>query len=101
MHKLKHHFFVCSSSRVNGEPKGTCHRKNASDLIQYLQTELTDRGFDDVMVSNTGCLKLCEHGPVLVIYPEGHWYGPVDEAAIDRILDALENETTVPELLIC
>lgn len=91
MEKPKHHIFICSSSRVNGEPKGVCNRKDASQLIQYLQTELDDRGMTDVMVSNTGCLKLCEHGPVMIIYPEGYWYGPINEGAIDQILDALED----------
>jgi (2Fe-2S) ferredoxin len=44
------------------------------------------------MVSTTGCLKLCDSGPVLLVYPEGHWYAGVDrEAAIDAILDALED----------
>jgi (2Fe-2S) ferredoxin len=43
------------------------------------------------MVSSTGCLKLCEEGPVLVVYPEGYWYrGVTSEDAIDEILDALE-----------
>ena len=43
-----------------------------------------------VMVSSTGCLKLCEHGPVLVVYPENHWYGEVNEEKIDEVLDALQ-----------
>lgn len=101
MQKPKHHIFVCSSSRVTGEPKGTCNRKDAANLIMYLETELSDRGFDDVMVSNTGCLKLCEKGPVMIVYPEGYWYGPVDEAAIDKILDALEDGSAAEDLLIC
>ncbi len=100
MEKPKHHIFVCSSSRVNGEPKGTCARKDASQLIQYLESELNDRGMEEVMVTNTGCMKLCERGPVLVIYPEGYWYGDVDEAAIDQILDALEEGEAATELLL-
>jgi hypothetical protein len=26
------------------------------------------------MVSSTGCLKLCEKGPVVLVYPQGYWY---------------------------
>lgn len=90
MVKPKHHIFVCTSSRINGEPKGGCKNKNAADLILYLETELLDRGMGQVMVSNSGCLKACDRGPVMVIYPEGYWYGNVTEAVIDDILDALE-----------
>ena len=46
----------------------------------------------DVAVSATGCLNICEKGPVVVIYPENFWYGEIDgEEKIDEILDALEN----------
>ncbi|TCL64224.1 (2Fe-2S) ferredoxin [Hydrogenispora ethanolica] len=100
MEKPKHHIFVCSSSRVNGEPKGVCSRKEASQLIQYLESELNDRGMEEVMVTNTGCMKLCDHGPVMVIYPEGYWYGNVNEEAIDQILDALEEGKAATDLLL-
>jgi (2Fe-2S) ferredoxin len=100
MQKPKHHIFVCSSSRVNGEPKGVCNRKDAANLIQYLESELNDRGMDEVMVTNTGCMKLCDHGPVMVIYPEGYWYGDVDEGAIDAILDALEEGKAAEDRLL-
>jgi (2Fe-2S) ferredoxin len=89
MQKPKHHIFICCSFRVAGEAQGGCARKGARDLVQYIEGELSDRGLDDVMVSTTGCLKLCDKAPVLVVYPEGHWYGGVNEEAADAILDAL------------
>ena len=100
MNKPKHHIFVCCSFRVGGEPKGICYRKGAVDLIQYIENELSDRGLNDVMVSTTGCLNLCDHGPVMVIYPEGYWYGEVTEGVIDEILDALEQGKSADEHLI-
>ncbi len=69
MEKPKHHIFVCMSFR-GLEPKGKCIRKNAGDLLAYLESELADRGLDKVMVSTTGCLKLCDQGPIMVIYPQ-------------------------------
>ena len=68
MQKPKHHFFLCNSFRVNGDPQGSCNRKGAPDLLQYLQSEIADRGID-AMVSTTSCLNVCEKGPILVIYP--------------------------------
>jgi (2Fe-2S) ferredoxin len=90
MNKPSHHVFVCASFRVAGESKGVCHRKESTQLLQYLENELADRGMDDVMVSSTGCMNRCEKGPLMVIYPEGWWYGEVNESKVDDILDALE-----------
>lgn len=96
----KHHIFICTSSRISGEPKGGCKNKNSADLILYMENELSDRGMDQVMVSNSGCLKACDRGPVMVIYPEGYWYGNVTEAAIDEILDALEKGQAAEEYIL-
>lgn len=100
MRKPKYHILVCSSSRISGEPVGACSRRNAADLVQYIESEASDRGMDGILVSNTGCLKICDSGPVVVIYPEGYWYGKVNEDAVDRILDALEDGQPAEELLI-
>lgn len=100
MEKPQHHIFICTSSRVKGEPLGACAKRTAGALLQYLQTEVDDRGIEGVMITNCGCLKVCDRGPALVIYPEGHWYGNLDETAIDAILDALEDGTTADEYLL-
>lgn len=100
MRKPKHHIFVCASFRMSGAPQGVCNRKGAGSLLQYLESELSDRGMDGVSVSMTGCLKVCDRGPAMVIYPEGYWYGDVNEGKIDEILDALENGGSVDKYLL-
>jgi (2Fe-2S) ferredoxin len=90
MEKPKHHIFVCASFRANGEPQGVCHKKGSIGLLPYLESELADREIK-AAVSSTGCLKACDRGPVLIVYPENLWYGKVDsQAIVDKILDALE-----------
>ncbi len=92
MKKPEHHIFVCGSFRVSGEPQGICHKKGSMGLLPYLENELADRGLSNVSVSSTGCLKVCDRGPAMVIYPGNWWYGGVDsESAVDEILDALES----------
>ncbi len=91
MQKPKHHILVCASFRVSGEPQGVCHKKGSTSFLGYLESELADRDMGNICVSSTGCLKVCDKGPVLVVYPENYWYGNVQStAAIDEILDALE-----------
>jgi (2Fe-2S) ferredoxin len=98
-HKPEFHLLVCNSFRVKGEAKGVCNRKDAPDLVQYLEEEIADRGLD-AQVSTTGCMKLCDQGPVMVVYPHNWWYGEVDEERIDAILDSLESNTCREDLLI-
>lgn len=82
------HAFICTSCTLNGAPRGTCGKKGSPELLQYLTEALEEADLtDDVEVSFTGCLSRCVHGPVMVVYPEGVWYGGVDEDAIDRIVE--------------
>ncbi len=97
--KPKTHIFVCGSFRATGA-QGVCHKKESAQILQYLTEEAADRGLGEVMVSSTGCMKLCDHGPVVVVYPQGHWYKSVDEAAADAILDAIENDSVAEEHLL-
>ncbi len=101
MEKLKHHIFVCGSFRVAGEPQGICYKKGAMELVPYIDGELVDRGMDNVMVSPTACLKICDRGPIVVVYPEGYWYGNVNsEEDVDEILDALEEGNVAEKYLL-
>jgi (2Fe-2S) ferredoxin len=99
MDKPEYHFLVCNSFRLSGEPQGTCHKKDAPDLLQHLENEVVERGLD-AMVSSTGCLKMCERGPVMVVYPAGLWFAEVTEDKIDQILDAIEEGEPVEELAL-
>lgn len=96
----KHQILVCASFRAAGAPQGVCHKKGSLGLLPYLQAELADRGLAEVTVTATGCLNVCDRGPILVVQPENQWYGAVDsESAIDEILDALETGVPGPRLM--
>jgi (2Fe-2S) ferredoxin len=89
--KPTHHILLCASFRAGGDPKGMCHKKGSAELLPYIEGEVLDRGLD-ALISATGCMKQCDDGPVMVIYPENYWYKNVEsEEAVDDILDALED----------
>ncbi|SHH67515.1 2Fe-2S ferredoxin [Clostridium grantii] len=101
MMNIKKHIFVCTSCRINGVQKGFCHQKGAVDLVEMLNEEIRDRDLSDVMVTNTGCFGICEKGPVMVVYPEGVWYGNVTEDDIEEIIESyIENDEPVGRLMI-
>ncbi len=103
MDKPEHHIFVCASFRAGGESKGkggVCQKKGSLNFLPYIENEILDRGLN-AQVTSTGCMKACEHGPVVVVYPAGLWYGEIDsEEKIDAILDAIEDGKAAEELLL-
>jgi len=98
----KYHVFVCSSSKTNGTQKGFCHSKESVNLIQKFLEEIDERDLSaDVMVTNTGCFGICDKGPVVVVYPEGTWYGNVTKADVPRIVEEhFEGGNKVTDLMI-
>jgi (2Fe-2S) ferredoxin len=98
--KPDHHILICSSAKLNGEPKGTCQKKSATDLCSYIQSEIYERGLDNLMVTFTGCMNRCDDGPIMIVYPENLWYGLLNDEKIDIILDAIEQGKSADELLL-
>jgi (2Fe-2S) ferredoxin len=99
MQRPDYHILVCASFRGT-EAKGKCIKKDSLQLIPHLEEELAERGLN-AMVSSTGCLKLCEEGPVMVIYPQAYWYrGVTSEDVVNEILDALEEGKVAEEYLM-
>lgn len=88
MNKPKHHIFICSSSRPTGQQKGFCHTKGGVDIMMNFMEEIEERGLSgEVFVTNTGCLGICEKGPIVIVYPDNVWYGSVTTEDIEEIMD--------------
>ena len=98
----KYHVFICTSCRINGTQKGFCHAKGSVDLVQRFMEEIGERDLSgDVMVTNTGCFGICDKGPVVVVYPEGTWYGNIADGDVAEIVERhFENGEKVERLVI-
>ena len=44
------------------------------------------KGPGKVRINKAGCLDRCDHGPVLVVYPEAVWYTYVDKEDVEEII---------------
>ncbi|MBI2419441.1 MAG: (2Fe-2S) ferredoxin domain-containing protein [Ignavibacteriales bacterium] len=83
------HVFVCENKREEGHPRGCCSDKGSVAFREQLKLRVKKLGLPiDVRVNSAGCLDACEFGAVMVVYPEGTWYGGVQEQDIDEIIES-------------
>jgi (2Fe-2S) ferredoxin len=87
MAAFTHHLFVCGNTRSPGHPRGSCDPDARQSLREAFKKELKRAGVAATTRANqAGCLDQCEHGPVVVIYPQEIWYGPVCVEDVPRIV---------------
>ena len=84
----KYHVFFCTNKRTDG--RQSCEDCGASVVRDYAKDKVKAAGLavpGGVRINTAGCLNRCEHGPVMVVYPEGTWYTYVDREDIDEIIN--------------
>jgi (2Fe-2S) ferredoxin len=87
MPAFTHHVFVCGNVREPGHRRGCCDPEGRQALKEAFKVELKKAGFGILARANhAGCLDQCEHGPNVVIYPQGIWYGRVTLDDVARIV---------------
>ena len=88
MPAFTHHIFVCGNVREPGHKRGCCDPDGQQALREAFKRELKRAGFGTLVRANhAGCLEQCEHGPTVVIYPQGIWYGRVRVEDVPRIVN--------------
>jgi (2Fe-2S) ferredoxin len=80
----RHVFLCCDQTK----PK-CCDRGRANEAWDYLKGRLRDLGLADgggVLRTKANCLRICDNGPIAVVYPEGAWYRRCDPPVLERII---------------
>ena len=77
------HLFVCTNTVASGKP--ACGLRRGDAIARAVQVRLVARG-GHALVTPCACLGACFDGPTAVVYPDGVWYGALDEVDADALV---------------
>ena len=81
----RRHILLCCDQT---KPK-CCEADRGLAAWGFLKTRLRELGLSEdggVLRTKANCLRVCEGGPIAVVYPEGAWYRACDPPVLEEII---------------
>ena len=87
--RVSHHLLLCATPTKAKccDPKtGLATWNELKRLIKELGLENSDRPEGVVLRSKVDCLRICDKGPILVVWPDGIWHTGVTTEKSEAII---------------
>lgn len=95
------HIFFCLEENKAKPGHTCCAEKGAMDLFGHMRAFAKQNGVTGIRVNRASCLERCEHGPVMVVYPEGLWYAVRTKEDVEEIVKShIINGRPVERLIV-
>ena len=81
----RRHIFLCCDQTT---PK-CCEKDRSLAAWDFLKRRLKELGLSEhggILRTKANCLRICEGGPIAVVYPDGAWYRGCDPPVLERII---------------
>jgi len=81
----RRHIFLCCDQTT---PK-CCEKERSLAAWDFLKRRLKELGLSEqggILRTKANCLRICEGGPIAVVYPDGAWYRGCDPPVLERII---------------
>jgi len=83
------HFLVCTNERDAQADRPCCAAGGGLDVYRRLKEAVRAAGRKEtVLVTRSGCLRRCSHGPTVVVWPANRWYAHVTARDAEDLLAA-------------